>query len=397
MGFSHKILLCFCFVLFIVSISFLAHIKRLYIVEEAEWAYEEEAFNKEIEIINRNKKGLVNEIHDLQILLNDTLKAADILPVYRETDISENLLNYQYGPNHSIGTLIGGSRNQYWIPAITQFYSIKHLQTRVPNYQVMVRKCDTLLPVVRDYWERNGAVINCIDDIEVPKDGHFHIAIDAWEGAFNKLLVWNQTQFDKFLFLDADVIPVNNLDHLLNEPELTAPWNFCHCVTDDQIEYLKNNDPYHLTINSGFFVGDPSLDTLNYMMNLTRYPSPDPDDLNEHGGTWWWGDQEMFRVMYQNPDTRIKKWNILDGKVYDVIGRVCESTGCQRDLAKKIQRSFHLACIYKLWEYGMSIVQMETPSCFHPIVFHWHRLLNRVVRDIVIDFDKLGKEVLLSY
>jgi alpha-N-acetylglucosamine transferase len=109
--------------------------------------------------------------------------------------------------------------------------------------------------------------------------------------------VWSLIQFDKVLFLDADTLIVQNVDHLLNLPELSAPHTprNCYCHGPD-IEF--ENHPEYFTISSGFFVADPSMETFELMLDLASKPSPDPDDVLQFGGNWHWGDQEMLRVVF---------------------------------------------------------------------------------------------------
>ena len=106
--------------------------------------------------------------------------------------------------------------------------------------------------------------------------------------------MWGLTQFEKILFLDADTLVVQNIDHLLMEPELTSSVTpkLCDC----KVDYDKF--PHRVTLGSGFFVCEPSKTTLEEFLVLASNTSPDPDDLEQYGGTWHWGDQEMLRVKF---------------------------------------------------------------------------------------------------
>ena len=100
--------------------------------------------------------------------------------------------------------------------------------------------------------------------------------------------------YDKILFLDADTLIVRNLDHLMFEDELTAPYTplSCNCHTN----IIDNPD--HFTVSSGFFICEPSLERYAQMEDLASKPSPDPEDIAQFGGNWHWGDQEMIRVIF---------------------------------------------------------------------------------------------------
>lgn len=63
------------------------------------------------------------------------------------------------------------------------------------------------------------------------------------------------TEFSKALFMDADTMVVNNIDHLLLEPELSAPWTPFGCRCEP--EFLPHYSDY-FTLSSGFFVFQPN-------------------------------------------------------------------------------------------------------------------------------------------
>lgn len=56
--------------------------------------------------------------------------------------------------------------------------------------------------------------------------------------------------------------------------------------------------PQYFTISSGFFVCKPSAARMKQIVELASGPSPDPDDLEQFGGVWHWGDQEMIKVLF---------------------------------------------------------------------------------------------------
>ena len=117
------------------------------------------------------------------------------------------------------------------------------------------------------------------------------LCVDA---AFDKLRVWSLTEYDKVLYLDADTLITQNLDHLFLKNELTAPYTPRNC----RCEYSFVASPEHFTISSGFFLCEPSTQRFQQMEELISHPSPDPDDIEQFGGSWHWGDQEMLRVVF---------------------------------------------------------------------------------------------------
>lgn len=121
-----------------------------------------------------------------------------------------------------------------------------------------------------------------------------NIAIYILGGAFDKLSVWNLVEFEKVLFLDADTLIVQNIDHLLNLEELSAPFTPKNCACNHDFV----NNPEYFAISSGFFVCAPSSKRYKEILELASKPSPDPEDLAQFEGKWHWGDQEMIKVLF---------------------------------------------------------------------------------------------------
>ncbi|WP_296859564.1 glycosyltransferase, partial [uncultured Methanobrevibacter sp.] len=44
----------------------------------------------------------------------------------------------------------------------------------------------------------------------------------TWRNCWTKFHIFNLTQFDKIVFLDADILILKNLDHLFNCPHMTS-------------------------------------------------------------------------------------------------------------------------------------------------------------------------------
>ncbi|KAK9054825.1 hypothetical protein SSX86_025904 [Deinandra increscens subsp. villosa] len=99
----------------------------------------------------------------------------------------------------------------------------------------------------------------------------------AKKGAYNeynysKLRIWQLTQYDKVIFIDADLIVLKNLDELFGYPQLSAVGNN---------KYL---------FNSGLIIIEPSKCMFNSLMKniftFGSYNGGDQGFLNE-AFTWW--------------------------------------------------------------------------------------------------------------
>jgi len=85
----------------------------------------------------------------------------------------------------------------------------------------------------------------------------FHTPLDN----FAKLRLWELTEYEKAIFIDADAIVIRNIDRLFSYPEFSAAPNVYESLAD-----------FH-RLNSGVFVARPSQKTFEAM--LTRLDQPE--------------------------------------------------------------------------------------------------------------------------
>jgi len=271
----------------------------------------------------------------------------------RTLTTENKLVLQEYTPSdrHAIVTMFGSSSyvHAYWMGALAMIQSLRESQTRVPHIIVMVRS-DELVPQIGiDAFREIGAELVYIENLKLDE---LNVKIPGtWEGAFDKLNVWTLTDYEKILFLDADTLIVQNIDHLFNYDELTAPYTptNCQCHAD----FAKN--PVYFTISSGFFILKPSMERFQQVVQLASGPSPDPDDLAQFEGTWHWGDQEMLRVVFTQLSDQ---WNALNWE-YDLPVGMCS---CAERRTKPIY-SYHFVCTYpvpKPWSDGRDTLYKPT-------------------------------------
>ena len=102
--------------------------------------------------------------------------------------------------------------------------------TRVIGYQLMhnpTTRSNTSIPFVvlctqgvserkRARLRADGAVVIVAEDVPLP--AWFSIAYPRWQDVMTKLRVFQQTQYEKILLVDADVFPVRRLDAVFQDP-----------------------------------------------------------------------------------------------------------------------------------------------------------------------------------
>lgn len=108
-----------------------------------------------------------------------------------------------------------------------------------------------------------------------------------WNYTFDKLQIWGLEQFDKLVYLDADMIVLNNIDHLFNCPNFSAV-----CAGKS----FPGNDSW-IELNAGLMIVEPNGKIAEELINLTpdvvkEYleagkPVGDQDVINRYLGDWF--------------------------------------------------------------------------------------------------------------
>lgn len=79
-----------------------------------------------------------------------------------------------------------------------------------------------------------------------------------WSYTFDKLLVWGLTQFEKIVFLDSDMLILNNIDSLFEKQPFSAvAAGYLFCLREDW-----------LFLNSGLLVIEPNKEIEKTMLEL---------------------------------------------------------------------------------------------------------------------------------
>jgi alpha-N-acetylglucosamine transferase len=100
----------------------------------------------------------------------------------------------------------------------------------------------------------------------------FHDPLDN----FSKLQLWQLTQYDRVVFLDADTLVVKNIDRLFGYPEFCGAPNLYETLADMH------------RLNSGVFVAQPSQQTFDDMLS----------HLDAPGAQWRRTDQTFLETYF---------------------------------------------------------------------------------------------------
>jgi alpha-N-acetylglucosamine transferase len=104
------------------------------------------------------------------------------------------------------------------------------------------------------------------------KNGSSH-----WNETFFKLNVFGLVEYTKVVFLDSDMIVIENIDELFEMPHMTS------CAAGKL--FPRNEDWIHL--NSGIMVIEPSVDILDKIKNIFASSTRN-----------FYGDQDVIQALY---------------------------------------------------------------------------------------------------
>ncbi|CAJ1971993.1 unnamed protein product [Sphenostylis stenocarpa] len=196
---------------------------------------------------------------------------------------------YSEKPHREAYATILHSAHMYVCGAITAAQSIRMAGS---TRDLVILVDDTISDYHRGGLEAAGWKIHTIQRIRNPKAEPE--AYNEWN--YSKFRLWQLTDYDKIIFIDADLLILRNIDFLFEMPEITA---------------IGNNATL---FNSGVMVVEPSNCTFQLLMDhineIVSYNGGDQGYLNEIFTWWhripkhmnflkhfWEGDEEEKKVM----------------------------------------------------------------------------------------------------
>ena len=202
------------------------------------------------------------------------------------------------------------SHDTYFVATRILAYQLLHApETKSDNIPFIVLVTANVTEAKRERLRKDGAIVHEAEHVSKP-DWIF-TETSTWQYVFDKLRLWELTQFERIAFLDGDTILTRPLDDVfndtavltqptlsnpaeLNPDEAPLPPNYVFAGTPEMNvghQYPpseKTHDyPNVNYLNAGFFVLQPSLDLLAYYLSLMQIPNrfhaklPEQNLLNE--------------------------------------------------------------------------------------------------------------------
>ncbi|QFY61216.1 glycosyl transferase [Rhizobium grahamii] len=131
------------------------------------------------------------------------------------------------------------------------------------------------LPLSAEFNERHArSSLHAAAPFTKGRKPDFHSPLDN----FCKLRLWQLTEYQRCVFIDADAIVLRNIDRLFRYPEFSAAPNVYESLAD-----------FH-RLNSGVFVAEPSTETFRRML----------EHLDQPGLFWKRTDQTFLQDFFQD-------------------------------------------------------------------------------------------------
>ena len=143
------------------------------------------------------------------------------------------------------------------------YKSMQLVDTKYP-LNVLITK-DVSAPTVEILNQLNISY-TYINSIDTPKNIYQYNLKNSprmagiWKHCWTKLSIYDQTQWDKIVFLDCDILVLKNLDHLFDYPNGTAPM-------DGEYSNLWPNRPH---FNNGCVVIEPNHKTFEDIFDFAQ-------------------------------------------------------------------------------------------------------------------------------
>ncbi|KAI8145353.1 nucleotide-diphospho-sugar transferase [Fennellomyces sp. T-0311] len=200
--------------------------------------------------------------------------------------------------------LVLTSTNSYVKGAITLAHALRRLKT---HYPLVVLYTSAVSPGAQQLLKDAGCIMKEIDPIHPPGKASYFAErfVETW----TKLAVWNQDEYERVVLLDADMLPLQNMDELMTFPlpdhDYVAASHACTCNPQKIKAYPSDWIPANCAhtsstacknnyFNSGLIVLEPSqrkfrdiVARLYGIPDLSIYPFPDQDFLNDVFARKW--------------------------------------------------------------------------------------------------------------
>lgn len=240
-----------------------------------------------------------------------------------------------------------------WITLLTQtdylagvrtlHHALRQTQTRYP---LVIMVTENIPAAVAAELTAAGCEVVLVPPLSLPQEATQHYASARFAEVWTKLRAWQFTDFERVVFLDADMLVRENIDELM---EIALPENgiaachACRCNPHRIASYPDNWRPencfYHWQdrqqpppaqlepyFNSGMLVLEPHVGVLHQLeqriaaiRDFARYPFPEQDLLNEFFRGRWRQLPFIYNALKTLPVQHSQTWRSDQAKIIHYI------------------------------------------------------------------------------
>ncbi|MET3806022.1 alpha-N-acetylglucosamine transferase [Nakamurella sp. UYEF19] len=211
------------------------------------------------------------------------------------------------------------------------------------TYPLVVLVTDAIDSDSRRELEDDGCLLHDVEPLRPGSNLENHYANARFAEVWTKLAAWQLTDFDRVVFLDADMLVTQNMDELFSldlADRGIAACHACRCNPNRIASYPASWKPEncfythcrgleHTTepgvvddyLNGGFLVLTPDREvytdmirTLADLDDLSRYPFAEQDFLNEYYSGRWLPVPYIYNALKTLPFQHPSLWNIAEVK-----------------------------------------------------------------------------------
>jgi alpha-N-acetylglucosamine transferase len=236
------------------------------------------------------------------------------------------------------------------------------LSMRVLNYQLLhsnkTRYPDPTVPFLvmtppkvadnkRKILEKEGATIVPVEDL---KPDWIKIPLPNWESVMSKLFLWSYTDYDRILFLDADVFLIQSLSGIFDDDaaqeketknDLTEPADVGALPTSYVLGGIvdggsgSRDNPMNVNyLNSGFFLIKPDQKLFRHFMKYLYTPDsfsvsmPEQNLINNifkmEGPMPWQHLDPKWDTSCPEPVDIARGWKTIHSKLWKIHAEPCD-------------------------------------------------------------------------
>ena len=184
------------------------------------------------------------------------------------------------------------STNHYFLGALTMFETLKMTNPKVQEFVVLVN--EEIDEEKINILNRIGYKVIKIDKVNIESNIDYNW--DHWKNTFDKLKIFELTDYDKIVYLDSDLQILKNIDELFNYPHLSGT------IAG------KAMHPDWTGINSGLMVIEPKEGELGRILEGIKNWNREEE----------FGDQDIINYYYhwtENSKELREEYNIFSGYV----------------------------------------------------------------------------------